>query len=220
MWDVSATNSATGTLVIAVDDVDDVGAAPGWELGNGITSRPFNNTPWGNFGVLNPLHIAIHGDINKPPPTVTGVRIVSTPPYGLGKEIRVQVTFDTDVTVTGTPCIKIRLSSGEAGERSACYESGGGTTRLIFVYEVVALDSSTQGVAVVANMLDLNSGTIRGADAVDASPAYPGLNHNSDHKVETTAPRFDRATVDRTTLRVTFNEALDPDSAPAGSAFR
>ena len=182
--------------------------------------------------------IRVNGD---PIPGVTDVRISSTPShdaddddtpetYVRDAKIRVQVTFDKAVTVDttgGRPRLKIDFSSEDSGEKWVPYETGSGTKVLTFAYDVVEMDRSTEGVAVLANTLELNSGTIQdAADAtIDANLAHTGLDHNTAHKVEgtivpdETAPAFSSATVNGKMLAVTFGEALDLTSAPAGSAF-
>ncbi|MCY3699875.1 MAG: tandem-95 repeat protein, partial [Gemmatimonadetes bacterium] len=156
--------------------------------------------------------------------------------YGLGEVIRVGVGFDEDVTVDvsgGTPRLRIDLKSGSGGERWASYEGiGVDLWQQIFAYTVTAADTSTAGIAVLENTLELNGGAIRSAVAAvttNATLAHPGLAHDADHKVDgsrtTSAPvlwegALNRVgTVDGLTLTVSFNKALDAMSAPAGSAF-
>ncbi len=121
------------------------------------------------------------------PASVTGVSVVSGAgadrTYGLGDIIRVRVSFDGPVDVTGTPRLKIDMDPAEWGEKWAAYESGGGTGSLTFAHTVVEPNISTQGIAVLANTLALNGGTIR-AGGADAGLAHDGLAHDADHKVD------------------------------------
>ena len=121
------------------------------------------------------------------PASVTGVSVVSGAgadrTYGLGDTIRVRVSFDQTVDVTGTPRLRIDMDPAEWGEKWAAYESGGGTGSLTFAHTVVEPNISTQGIAVLANTLALNGGTIR-AGGADAGLAHGGLAHDADHKVD------------------------------------
>ena len=105
--------------------------------------------------------------------------------YGLDETIRVRLTFNRAVNVTGTPRLKIDLDPAEWGEKWAGYETGGGTASLTFAHAVVEPNISTQGIAVLANTLELNGGAIRsGSSATDADLSHRGLPHDSAHKVD------------------------------------
>ena len=107
--------------------------------------------------------------------------------YGEGDTIRVRVDFVDPVEVTGTPRLKIDMDPAAWGEKWAAYESGSGTASLIFAHAVVEPNYSTRGVAVLANTLELNGGTIR-ADGADAILAHDGRDHDADHKVNWQTP--------------------------------
>ena len=121
------------------------------------------------------------------PASVTGVSVVSSAgadkTYGDGDRIEVRATFDGPVDVTGTPRIKIDMDPADWGEKWAVYEEGGGTSSLTFVHTAEEPNLSTQGIAVVANSLELNGGTIR-AGGNDANLAHTGLGHDANHKVD------------------------------------
>ena len=150
-------------------------------------------------------------------PTSTGVAVSSRPAvgdtYGLGETIRVTVTFSEAVEVAGAPRLQIDMDPANWGEKWAVYESGGGTGSLTFAHEVVEPNESTRGIAVLANTLALNGGTIRSSGTeADAELAHGGLAHDPDHKVDwqlvrdTTAPAAVSAEVDRNRATVTFDE--------------
>ena len=121
------------------------------------------------------------------PASVTGVAVSSSPQanatYALGETIRVTLTFSEAVTVTGSPRLKIDMDPADWGEKWAGYVSGSGTTSLTFAHTVVQPNYSTQGIAVLANSLALNGGTIR-SDGVDADLSHNGRNHDANHKVD------------------------------------
>ncbi len=121
-------------------------------------------------------------------PEVTGVAVASDAgpddTYALGDVIRVAVTFDAAVTVTGSPGISIDMDPAPWGEKRAAYESGSGTSSLVFAHTVVEPNFSTEGIAVVADSLALEGGAIRSAAGADATLAHAGLAHDASHKVD------------------------------------
>ena len=127
------------------------------------------------------------GDSGGEPASVTGVTVISRAgtdkTYGLGDTIHVRVTFDEPVDVTGTPRLKIDMDPAEWGEKWAAYESGSGTSSLTFAHTVVEPNISRQGIAVLANTLELNGGTIR-SGGNDADLSHNGQPHDANHKVD------------------------------------
>jgi len=123
------------------------------------------------------------------PPEVTGVAISSSPAsgdtYARGETIRVTLTFDEAVEVTGSPRLKIDMDPAHWGQKWADYNSGSGGNALTFTHVVVQPNLSTRGIAALANTLELNGGTIRSAaTAEDADLAHAGLGHDPKHKVD------------------------------------
>ena len=154
-------------------------------------------------------------------PTVTEVTVVSDPgadaTYAAGDAVRVAVRFSEAVEVDtedGTPRLKLDLGGDDgAGERWAAYEGGSGTETLTFAWAAAAPDESTEGVAVLADTLELNGGTIASvATKIGAALGHPGLDPDPEHKVDTTPPRLLRGEIDGGTMRLHFSEVLDPDS--------
>ena len=153
-------------------------------------------------------------------PAATGVAVVSDPgadeTYLAGDEIRVRLAFGEAVTVdtaVGAPRLKLDLGGkAGSGERWATYASGSGATTLEFVYTAVSGDISAVGVAVLADTLELDGGTIRSA-ATQAAAAlgHPGLAPDAEHKVDADSPRLLRGEIDGGTMTLFFSEALDPD---------
>ena len=161
---------------------------------------------------------------NTTPLTVTAVAVSSDAgdddTYALGEKIQVRVTFNDAVTVDttgGTPSLTIKMDP-DFGEKQALYESGSGTANLLFAYTTESPNKSTQGIAVLENTLALNGGTIK-AGAKDAALAHAGLAHDSSHKIDTKAPEVSSASVNGTTLTITFDEDLGAAADLANSAF-
>ena len=154
-------------------------------------------------------------------PTVTGVEVTSDAgsddTYLLGETIRVTLTFSESVDVTGTPRLKIDMDPAEWGEKWAEYNSGSGTTSLTFAHTVVEPNLSTQGIAVLENTLELNSGTIRSsASQTDADLSHTGLAHDPSHKVD-----WHRSPPAPTVTSVTVtSDAGDDDTYLLGETIR
>ena len=158
-------------------------------------------------------------------PSVSGVALSSDAgdddTYGLGETIGVRLTFNEAVTVTGTPRVKLDFSSEAGDEKWAAYASGSGTKMLEFAYTVAQGDASSAGVAVLANTLALNGGTIRSSSSAgyNAKLAHVGLGHDPNHKVDSAPPTLSTAAVDGATLTLTFNEPLGAAASLANGAF-
>ena len=131
-------------------------------------------------------------DEQSEPASVSVVSVSSSPrsgaTYGGGETISITLTFSESVDVTGTPRLKIDMDPADWGEKWASYSTGSGTATLTFTYTVVEPNISTQGIAVLANTLELNGGTIQ-ASGVDADLSHTGAAHNSNHKVDWRLPQ-------------------------------
>ncbi len=166
------------------------------------------------------------------PASVSGVNASSSPQanatYGLGETIQVTLTFSEAVDVTGSPRLKIDLDSADGGEQWAAYQGGSGTATLTFTYTVAEPNISTQGIAVLADTLELNGGTVQ-ADGVDANLAHTGLAHNASHKVDWRLPAASVTGVEITSdpgdddtyasddvisITLTFNKSVDVTGIP------
>ena len=123
-------------------------------------------------------------------PSIQGVAVTSEPGedggYGLNSEIEVELTFSEGVSATGTPQLTLDVGGRR---RTAGYSGAGtGTGQLLFTYTVAEGDADTDGIAVVANSLALNGGTIRSTQgSVDASLTHAALQADG-HLVDGIAP--------------------------------
>ena len=94
----------------------------------------------------------------------------------------------------------------------------------MFAYTVQAGETDTDGISWKANALALDGGTVRltttdpnvEEDAALAHPAQPML---AGHRVDADPPGVKSVTMQETTLRLLYDEALDPASRPAASAY-
>ena len=122
-------------------------------------------------------------------PAITSVALSSDAgtddTYATGDAITVAVTYDEAVavdTTSGTPSLTLTVGSNARSAGYTTIDSAG--TTLTFSYTVVSDDSDQDGIAIAANSLALNSGTIRNkADTVDASLTHAALSMQSDHLV-------------------------------------
>ena len=127
-------------------------------------------------------------------PTVVSVALTSDPgsdaTYAIGDAVKATVTFTAavDVNTTGSQP-QLALDIGGTPEQ-ASYESGSGTAALVFSYTVAENEAAPDGIAVGANKLTRNGGTIRkaGSTAIDAVLDHTAVAADSGHKVDGVRP--------------------------------
>jgi hypothetical protein len=152
--------SGTSTLVfsypVQLGDLDSDGiavASTSIDLNGGtITDVPGNNavltfTPPDTSGVL----------VDGVAPTITSVTGPAAGTYIVGQNLVFTVQFDDTVNVTGTPRLELTIGSTT---QYATYQSGSGTSTLVFSYPVQLGDLDSDGIAVASTSIDLNGGTI------------------------------------------------------------
>ena len=152
-------------------------------------------------------------------PSVSTVSLISDPEaaYAAGEEIVVAVVFTKPISVTGTPSIELMV--GANTRTVQCQDAA--SEVLTCTYTVVAGESDTDGVSVVADSLALNGGTIQDAETTpqDATLTHPAVAADSDHTVDGGTPDVESATVDGDILTLTYDETLDKTSVPWANAF-
>ena len=159
--------------------------------------------------ISSPLGTAAAQEPVEPAATVTAVSIVSDPDtapldhwycqskggyrqnwesgyYAIGDVIEFGVTFDRNVTVTGSPSMTISLGS-DTHKRTAQYARISGN-QVIFNYTVQEGDESTQGVNVPAGSISLGDNDSIASGELNADLALPALASQSDHKVDGIRP--------------------------------
>ena len=156
-------------------------------------------------------------------PAVASVTVASPPPaggsYGTGATIRVRVTFDRAVRVTGTPTLALAIGSAR---RRAAYELGSGTLDLVFRYQVQIGDLDPDGFGVPADALTpagsiaLDGGIAAGTPRPEATLDLGGnaLTNQAGHAVEGLAPPPDPDGPDEPSEPV--NRAPQVVDAPGG----
>ena len=146
-------------------------------------------------------------------PTVSTVAVTSNPgtddTYALGDTIEVGLTFSEAVTVTGAPYLLIDVGGTN---RRADYNSGTGATQLLFRYTVLAGDDDDDGIAVVANSLALNGGTIVATDDATAATLDHAALTTTGHKVDIVVTLLSNFGQTESTvgIEVSAGQQLDP----------
>ena len=141
--------------------------------------------------------------------------------FAPGETVEVTFTFSQPVQVNsagGTPSVAVLLSGTDA--RQALYVSGSGTGRLAFGYTLAETDGEHGSFLVDPNSLTLNGGTIRDvANNLDADIGHQGGGAFFLPPPDETAPQLESATVDGSTLTLTYDETLDVSATTPSSAF-
>ena len=144
--------------------------------------------------------------------------------HGIGEEIQVTATFGAAATVAttgGTPTLELDIGGTAKTATYDADESSGAA--VVFTYAVVEGDVDADGIAIGANAIALNGGTIRNDQAEDLSLVHAAVAADSGHKVDGVVPTLRRASVDTTAddkaLVLTYSEALDDGSTPAVGDF-
>ena len=151
-------------------------------------------------------------------PTVTAVELISTPNdnvYAIDDTVVVAVRFSAAVDITGTP--QLELDFDGTPKPAACLPDTN-TTGMACNYTVVMGDSAPNGIAIAANTLTLNGGTIRaaGSTTVNAVLALAAVAIDANHKVDgirptlvTTGSEAPTTSTDGTTVILTFSEDIE-----------
>ena len=233
--DYSSANRAAVifSYAVAADDVDTDGiaiSANKLSLNGGAIKDGANND-------ATLTHDAVAADsghkvegTDTTAPTVSSVAITGDPggddTYGLGDAIQITVTFSEYVTVTGTPLLELDF---DGTAKTASYRSTSGAN-VVFSYIVALDESDADGIAIGADKLSLNEGTIKDVAENDATLTHAAVAADSGHKVDssdriaptilslsfTSDPGSDRTygTGDTIQVTVTFSENVTVTGAP------
>lgn len=152
-------------------------------------------------------------------PTVSSVSIAanagSDATYMAGDLITLTIAWSENVNITGTPRVPIQgLSS-----KHFSYASGTGTASTTFTYTVASGDNDSDGIAITANTLELNGGTIKDTSNNNANLSHLAVVASVNQKIDTTAPSFVSATVDSggTQVSLTYSENLSSTTASSSN---
>ena len=148
-------------------------------------------------------------------PTVTEVALTSVPgsdnTYAIGNVVEATVTFSEAVDITGTP--QLELDFAGTGTTADCAAHGTDTTKLVCSHTVVESNSAPNGIAIAANKLTLNSGTIKeaGSTTVNADPDP----RRRDDRLRAQGGRREADAVGRKTPRATSRRWSSPSARPS-----
>ena len=159
------------------------------------------------------------------PPRTTGTRIAAEndPAWSQGETVSVEIDWNENVTVTGTPRVTLTL---DPGGRTADYASGSGSSTLTFEYEIGKDDGTVYSALLTGDSLELNGGTIRDADGTDAVLDHDGAGRAYNAPRSTpTPPRTTGASIDaqsdsswkpddKVKVRIDWNEDVTVSGKP------
>ena len=154
---------------------------------------------------------------NDPDPGVPGVHSVeltsepdAAKTYLTGDEIEASVRFTKTVAVTGMPYLALTIGTED---REAQYRTRAGEV-LRFVYTVTAFDADTDGVAIAADALNPNGGTIQDGDGNSATVTHAAVSDDDEHRVgaapavESMTSSAAHPTKDPFTVTIAFSDSL------------
>ncbi len=198
------------TVAEGDEDTDGVTVtANSMDLGGGsITDAVGMNAELAHVGVTALVTQKVDGrDIT--PPTITTMAYTSTPSdgeyYRENENLDITYTFDEDVTVTGTPYVRLILGSGEKEVRANHHQTNG--VYVTFRYTVQDGDQALNGPAIAQNGIELSGGTIKDAEGNDANLDYPFQYPGGTHRVNAVTPDTTAPTV--ASLSITSRTGTD-----------
>ena len=180
--------SGTGTQFKLSQTTSDIegSKATGWSIANERLWTN-DNTNWPSQD--NAHLITVNGSNAPAEATITAIQITSDPgeddTYGIGDDIDVTVTFDTDITLNtsgGDP--ELELNVGGTGKGAECAAHATALDSLVCSYEVEENDADANGISIGANNLTLEGGAITfGSGTRPANLDHEALPTNPGHKV-------------------------------------
>jgi len=175
------------------DGVDSItGSFSGLPQGGTVTAS-------GNSTVLTAYYAATDGGaysggnefmlvapVDSTPPTVSSVTVPANATYVSGQVLDFLINFDENVTVNtagGTPQLALTIG---ATIRQATYQSGSGSSSLLYRYTIQSGDADSDGIAIGA--LASNGGTLRDATGNNANLTLNSVGSTASVLVDAVAP--------------------------------
>ena len=172
---------------------EDSGAEEGWSLANRLGFRRPDDKWYHDPSAV--LRIRVKGRAS--PHRAYKTEIVSTPVNGetylYGENIDIALTFNTDVysSLYGESTIGIRVGEAADGPtyRTAVYQSGTSTNRLVYRYQVQIGDADANGISVDAGGADTGfvgplPTTAPSFGLLPVDRYFPGVKDSRKHKVD------------------------------------
>ena len=198
-----------GSYALADSDV-------AYQMVAGITNFTWDNPGLSAWSASDMITFSLR-DTSPVAPTVTGIALTSIPTnatYGISDEVEATVTFSAAVDITGTPQLELDFAGTE---KAANCTAATNTTTMVCSYEVVADDVAPNGIAIAANKLTLNGGTITatGSTTINADLDHVALAIDAGHKIDgirptlvTTGNDAPKTSTDGTKVILTFSETI------------
>ena len=178
-----------------------------------------NSGVWTRSSTNEVLQITVNGYEVVTTPDVSSIEFTTTPSsttygYNIHETIPTTVTFSAAVDITGTPQLELDFA-GTA--KAADCTAATNTTTMVCTYKVVENDSAPNGIAIAANKLTLNGGTITasGTTTINADLDHGAVAIDAGQKVEgirptlvTTGSDAPTTSTDGTKVILTFSEII------------
>ena len=159
---------------------------------------------------------ALSGVFTVATPPVTVELTSTTTTYAIGDAVEATATFSEAVDITGTP--QLELDFAGTPKAAACTAATNtNTTTMVCSYTVVMGDSAPNGIAIAANKLTLNGGTITatGSTTINADLTHVAVAIDAARKVDGNRPLFvitgndaPTTSTDGTQVILTFTEDI------------
>ena len=153
-------------------------------------------------------------------PVISNFSITSAPGadsiYGAGEILTATLGFSETVTVTGSPRIPIQGLT----TKFLTYSSGSGTPTLTFTYVVTSGDVDRNGIAISADSLSLNSGSLTDSALNSATLSHVAISNTLSLQVDGSAPvaGTPQTSTNGSYITITYDETLSA-TAPTVGAF-
>lgn len=159
--------------------------------------------------------------VDAAPPAVTGLTVATTGPYGIGDDIRFELSFNKQVTVSGAPILSFRAGTDV---KQAAYSQTDGN-KVSFTYRVTQGESAPGGLSVDANSVSLPDGANIKGSGLDAAREHDALPANADQAIDGVRPTVTHLQMqgdakvhtqgDAIAVAATFSEAVSVKGAPS-----
>ncbi|MCD2514266.1 cadherin domain-containing protein, partial [Comamonas endophytica] len=151
----------------------------------------------GNNAVLTHVEVSSNYQVDTMAPQVSSVTFSGSSDsehsiLNAGDTVSFTVTLDEDTFVdltNGTPRIALTIGAATV---YASYVSGSGTSHLLFQYTIEAGQTDVNGIAIAANALEHNGGTLQ--DAAGNNAVLTHVEVSSNYQVDTMAPQVSSVT--------------------------
>ncbi|WP_438710372.1 beta strand repeat-containing protein [Aquimarina muelleri] len=187
----SGTSALLFRYTVQAGDLDTDGIAVGTLAANGGTladaaGNNLNTT-------LNSVGSTTAVLVDAAPPTITSVTVPANATYITGQNLDFTINTNENITINtagGTPQLSIIIG---ATTRQAVYQSGSGTSALLFRYTIQAGELDTDGIAV--GTLATNGGTLRDNAGNNLNTTLNSVGNTTAVLVDAVAPTITSVTV-------------------------